>query len=266
MRLGSQPSREVLAAFGATPGDPSPMPGGEGLSFRAGDLVVKQVHDEVEAEWVQGLLARTPQRGFRVPEPIPTTDGRWVHRGWSASRYVEDLRPAAPSWTLIVDAGLRFADAAERARGGTEVLSGRTHRWAVADRVAWRETTVELRPQATEVLMRCAAWLADGATERHFVHGDLAGNVHLDHSGVPVILDVSPYFRARRWAAAIVIADAVLWMGADVSLARSFVATASDRDLFARALIFRLVAEQIADAPRHGALLEPYRAVLSALS
>lgn len=93
----------------------------------------------------------------------------------------------------------------------------------------------------------------------------MSGNVFLDPAGVPVILDVSPYLRPRRWAAAIVTADAVLWNGASVSLAASF-ASEPDRDLLGRALIFRLVAEQLADNPRHGALLEPYRRLLSALT
>src|SRR5947199_87258 len=64
---------------------------------------------------------------------------------------------------------------------------------------------------------------------------------------------------------ALVIADAVLWHGADTTLATSFAAEAEDRDLFGRALVFRLVAEQLADDPRHGAFLAPYRAVLAAL-
>jgi hypothetical protein len=39
-----------------------------------------------------------------------------------------------------------------------------------------------------------------------------------------------------------------------------------DRDLLGRAMVFRLIAEQLADKPRHGALLEPYRGLLAALS
>jgi hypothetical protein len=42
---------------------------------------------------------------------------------------------------------------------------------------------------------------------------------------------------------AIVVADAVLWNGAKRSLAESFAATASVRDLLGRGLTFRMVAE-----------------------
>jgi hypothetical protein len=107
--------------------------------------------------------------------------------------------------------------------------------------------------------------LAEQAVGEQVVHGDLTGNVYLDPSGAPVILDFSPYLRPRRWAVAIVFGDAVLWNGADLSLAASFATDPTDRDLFGRALIFRLVAEQVADNPRHEAHLQPYRDVLFAL-
>jgi hypothetical protein len=49
------------------------------------------------------------------------------------------------------------------------------------------------------------------------------------------------------------------------SLARGFGDDPADRDLLGRALVFRLVAEQLAEDPRHGARLEPYRRVLAEL-
>jgi uncharacterized protein (TIGR02569 family) len=258
------PSRSILSAFGAH-GEPDALEGGEGLAFRAGSVVLKRVHDVAEAEWTQATLARIDQDGFRVPTPIPATTGDWVHDRWSASRFVPDLRPVAPRWNDIVPWGLRFGEAAERARPpNADALDARTHRWAVADRVAWSEADVQLSPEATEVRRLLAELVIPvRVTERHFVHGDLSGNVFLDGFDRPVILDVSPYLRHRRWAAAVVVADAVLWHGADASFARGFAAGTDDRGLLGRALIFRLVAEQLAPDPRHGATLEPYRRVLA---
>jgi 1,2-phenylacetyl-CoA epoxidase catalytic subunit len=80
------------------------------------------------------------------------------------------------------------------------------------------------------------------------------------------VLDFSPYLRPRRWAAAIVIADAVLWHGAEPSLAASFAVNESGCDLLGRALIFRMVAEQLAAGCRDDAHLDPYRRVLSILT
>ena len=264
--MSSPPSEAVLAAFGLR-GQPRLLAGGEGVVFRVEQVVLKRVVDAGEAEWTQAVLRRVEPDGFRIAEPVAAKDGRFVHDGWSASRFIADLRPAAPAWTAVADAGLRFCDAVERVReGGAEILARRTHRWAVADRVAWGEQQVDLPSDGREVLQQISV-LTDAPTgEEHFVHGDLSGNVFLDQTDTPVILDVSPYLRPRQWATAIVVADAVLWNGADLGLARTFATNAADRDLFARALIFRLVAEQLAFNPRHGAILRPYRTVLAAFS
>jgi len=232
-----------------------------------GPVVLKRVHDVGDAEWTQATLAEIEQDGFRVASPIAAVTGRWVLDQWSANEFIADLRPAAPRWDVVIESGLRFGEAAERARpAGSDALDARTHRWAVADRVAWSEAEVLLSPEAARVLDQLAQLVApDDEPERHFVHGDLSGNVFLDAARRPVILDVSPYLRPRRWAAAIVVADAVLWHGADASLARRFASQDSDRDLLGRALSFRLVAEQLAIGPRHGAMLEPYRRMLPAI-
>lgn len=259
------PSDDVMAAFGAD-GRPVRLSGGEGKAFRVGDLVMKPVIDIAETEWTQEVLQVVEPDGFGIAAPAATNDGQWVHGGWSACRFVAGLRPAAPAWPLIMDAGLRFGDAVERVRsGGEAVLASRIHRWAVADRVAWSEAVVELPHDAADVLNRITDRLDRPRQDRHFVHGDLTGNVFLDGDGLPVILDVSPYLRPREWAAAIVAADAVLWNNAPLTVARDFIAGHGGHDLFARALVFRLVAEQLATDPRHGALLEPYANVLAAL-
>lgn len=153
------PSAAILQAFRVN-GEPIALGGGEGVSFHAGDAVLKRVHDAAEAEWTQDLMSRVDRIGFLLPDPVSTVDGGWLHEGWSASRFVPGLRPAAPAWHDIADVGLLFADAAERAReGGHDVLSRRTHRWAVADRVAWGEATVELVPEAREVEAQISDWL-----------------------------------------------------------------------------------------------------------
>ncbi|MEM9651286.1 MAG: aminoglycoside phosphotransferase [Actinomycetota bacterium] len=260
------PPAHVCRAFGAS-GAAVPLAGGEGRAFRIGDVVVKAVHDDVESAWVQEMLAGLDQDGFRIPTPLRTTADQWVEGGWIASVFVPGLQPAAPRWTDIIEWGLRFGEAVSRQpTDGALGLARRTHRWAVADRVAWQEQEVDLSPEAAEVRSAIGRFLDPApSTERQVIHGDLAGNVFVDTDGCPVILDVSPYLRHPRLAAAIVIADAVLWHGADTSLSSAFAADRTDRDLLGRALIFRLVAEQLAEHPRHGARLDPYRRVLAAI-
>jgi hypothetical protein len=174
------PSSTVLDAF-AIDGDPVALSGGEGMSFRVGDFVVKRVHDAGEAEWTQALLSRTEQDGFKLPEPIQTADGQWVFDQWSASRFVPGLRSAVPLWNDIATVGLIFADAVECVRdGGADILARRSHRWAFADRVAWGEAMPDLNPEAREAYDKLTPLLTGNATGDQLVHGDLTGNVYLD--------------------------------------------------------------------------------------
>ena len=77
------------------------------------------------------------------------------------------------------------------------------------------------------------------------LHADLGGNVlFADASGLPpAIIDVSPYFRPRPFADAVLVADAVAWDHAPLTFAERFAAAdASRREAIGRAVVFRLVA------------------------
>ena len=150
-----------------------------------------------------------------------------------------------------------------------DVLDRRTSRWAQADRCAWDEHDVELGTGAQRILRSLRSLTvadAPNAAERRIIHADLSGNVFLDGDGTPVILDLSPYARPAAWSDAIVVADAVTWQGGSVALATSFAASAGGRDLLARALVFRLVAEQLGDADGNPEMLAPYERIVAHLT
>src|SRR6476660_1870768 len=81
-----RPAPGVLAAFGAH-ADPVSLPGGEGTSWRAGEIVLKPAGDPRVARWTAGLyrdlaplapLAACRDPGFRVPRPLRAATGDWV--------------------------------------------------------------------------------------------------------------------------------------------------------------------------------------------
>jgi hypothetical protein len=57
----------------------------------------------------------------------------------------------------------------------------------------------------------------------------------------------------------------VLWYGADVSLMRSFARDADRADLVVRALIFRLIADELSAQPIRESFLARYRLMLAVL-
>jgi hypothetical protein len=75
------PPPEVLRSFGAH-GPARPLPGGQGTSWRAGDLVLKP-DGGPDHEWLGEALDGLACEGFRVAPPVRTGDGAWVYAGWS---------------------------------------------------------------------------------------------------------------------------------------------------------------------------------------
>jgi uncharacterized protein (TIGR02569 family) len=218
-------------------------------TWRAGDVVVKRVLEQEEAAWCQRVMAGVVQDGFRVPSPI-AADGDWVVDGWTASAFVDGLTAGDGRLPDVLDAAHRFHDALpppdDEAR---EVLGARRHRWAIADRAAWRETAVDLSPRAAELFACIAADNEPALEQTCIVHGDLSGNVYFDADGTPVVLDFSPYIRPRRYADAIAVVDAMLWSGATQDVINLLGPNTGARDqLLLRAYVFRLVAEDL-DTP-----------------
>jgi len=93
----------TLAAFGTT-AHPVPLAGGSGPAFRVGEVVLKAVEDPAEAAWTQALLASVHSDGFTIPTPVATDRGEWIHNGWAASTFLDDLTPLAPDWARVMAA------------------------------------------------------------------------------------------------------------------------------------------------------------------
>lgn len=98
------PSREVLSAFGFG-GQPVPVGGGRGMTWRLGTVMVKPGVDPTYQEWL-ATLTGIEQRGFRLAEPLPARDGRWVVQGWGAHRVLSGTAPSGPeaSWESVLGA------------------------------------------------------------------------------------------------------------------------------------------------------------------
>ncbi|MDI6104753.1 hypothetical protein QLQ12_39800 [Actinoplanes sp. NEAU-A12] len=241
----ADPPPGVLRAFGA-PGPARPLPGGQGTSWRAGDLVLKPESGPVH-EWLGEVLDGLSGEGFRVAAPVRTGDGAWSHAGWSATRWVEGEPPdytAEQTWLGIIEAGRAFHRAlAHLRRPG--FTGTRQDWWARADRVAWQELAVPLRPEFTEVAARLRG-LAGPLGPPQVVHCDLSGNVLFAPGLPPAVIDVSPYWRPPAYAEGVVVADALCWHGMPPSLAA---AAGVPVAAVARALLFRLATTSERGAP-----------------
>jgi len=210
--------------------------GGEGRAWRAGDVVLKPCDDEPEWAWLGEVLPSVPQEGFRLALPKRAVDGRWVVEGWCGQPVVPGAH--AERWVDVIEVGERF-HAAIVALARPPFLDARTNPWSIGDRVAWEELAP---PVADPILERLLAMRGPTSAPSQVIHGDLTENLLFADGLAPAIIDVTPYYRPRGFAAAIVIGDAVRWRDADPE--PLLAAVAHDPwfpQLFVRAVIYRLV-------------------------
>lgn len=236
------PPLAVLEAFGLT-GPPEALSGGRGGAWRAGHAILKPWDGSIrELEWHAETLGAFSRPDLRVARPLRAANGALLVEGWAATGHLSG-RHEAGRWTDILRAGQRLHEGLSGIPRPA-FLDDRADSWAVADRVAWGELPLEPFVDAPHV-RSLARHLRPVTAPFQVVHGDLTGNV-LFGGGAPAVIDFTPYWRPTGYASAIVVADAVVWEGADEGLLET---ARRDEPDFAqcllRALIFRRVTEEL---------------------
>jgi uncharacterized protein (TIGR02569 family) len=231
----------VLAAFGLAESTGERLAGGEGRTWRFGDVVCKPADNAVEAAWVAGTFDTLRVSGIRVARPVRSSDGRWVVGGWSAQRFVSGRQ--APRYDDIIDASLSLHEALAGV-AEPRFLRDRTDVYSWADRLAWGEIVDEHQRLGDGHGARLFAELAVGRKPveavNQIVHGDMFGNVLFAGSAPPAVIDFSPYFRPAAYSAAIIAVDAIAWGGAQTDLLGRWEQLDAWPQMLRRALLFRL--------------------------
>ena len=240
--MSTAPPAPVIMAFGGT-GEPERLAGGQRTSWRLGHIVLKPLDlAEDELAWQANLLPSLRNVGFRVSCPRRTADGLLVVDGWCAWEYVPGHHQKR-RWANIIHAGDAFhAAVADIPR--PEFLNRRTDPWAIGDRVAWSDLPIEDFLDIKHV-PRLASVLEPLDAKSQLIHGDLTGNVLFADGLPPAIIDFSPYWRPTAFASAVVIADALVWEGADDSVLSAVAHIDQFAQYLLRALIYRAVTDRL---------------------
>jgi uncharacterized protein (TIGR02569 family) len=251
----SSPPPHVLAAFGVPGQMPVPLTGGMGTSWRAGDLVLKPADaDQEELTWQAQLHSRLPGRGYRLARIRQADDGSVCVGGWSATEFVPG-RHQPRRWPEIIAVGERF-HAELRAVPRPGFLDRRSSPWAVSERVAWGEAPAGTISETT-YLPRLTAAVRPVSAASQVIHGDLTGNVLFHEQLPPAIIDLTAYWRPAAFASAVVVADALVWEGADDRILRAVSHVDDFGQYLVRALMFRVAADWLlsggASPEDHGA-------------
>ncbi|YAL84317.1 aminoglycoside phosphotransferase [Dermacoccaceae bacterium W4C1] len=253
------PPDHVLDLF-AVPGDTRALPGGQGHSVVAGDLVLSPGRDPEVAGRLNPVLARLAvtldtrrgrsRRDLRIAMPVPARDGSWVVDGWGASRYEPGTRECDDLDLTRACAALLHAELSQVVDHWPPAMTPPRNRWDIAQRAAFDDhpdVPDDLSPQtraAVDSLLGQRGSTHIGPNQ--LVHADVAGNVLIDAAGAPVIIDVSPFWRPALWAEAVCVLDSVMWHGAD-EVAMQDWANGAHREAMLRAVLFRLIADRPQD-------------------
>lgn len=235
-----KPSADVLRAFGAAGATAERLQGGRGLTWRAGDVILRPRGEAEEADWRSGVLALLPHdSGFRTARPVPARDGSWASGGWEAWTRLS----GSADERRVVDV-IRAGEAFHRALAGLTrpAFIAKSHDlWSVADRMAWGEEPLPRSP----LLDRLARRFAPVRSPSQVIHGDLLGNVLFAPDAAPAVIDWAPYWRPAGLGAAIAAVDAACWHGWPPSrlgeLGRD---VAEWPQLLMRALAFRIATQE----------------------
>ena len=188
------------------------------------------------------MLGTIADPGFRVSLPCATGGGDFESGGWCAWQLVEGAH-AEGRWREIIAVGERF----HRAISGVPepaFVARRSDPWAIGDRVAWGELDTD-QFAAVEHVPELASVRRTLDVPCQLVHGDLTGNVLFAEGLPPAIIDFSPYWRPPAYASAVVVADALVWEGADESLLDAVAHVPRFPQFLVRALIMRVVVDRL---------------------
>ena len=137
------PPDRVLDLFAAE-GVLEPLAGGQGTTWRAGDLVLSPADGSAQLAWLAPVQARLAvrldeevPRSLRLALPVPARDGRLVVDGWAAARFEPRTTQCRDLATLRATAHLLHARLATVVPARPVELDARTDQWAVAERLAY---------------------------------------------------------------------------------------------------------------------------------
>jgi uncharacterized protein (TIGR02569 family) len=232
------PPPAVLAAFGVT-GPVRPLAGGKGGTWRAGGVVLKPAEGEAETRWrAEVLTALDPSPHFRSPRPVRTRDGDWLAAGWEATAFVAG-RAEPRRVDDVVRTGVAFHEAIA-ALARPSFLDTRQDPWTYGDRLAFGEPVPAGSTAPSVLLEPLLAARRPAPARSQVVHGDLLGNVLFADGLPPAVIDWPAYWRPPAWAAAVAVADALVWHGAGPSVIDRWSHLPHWDQMLVRALIYRI--------------------------
>jgi uncharacterized protein (TIGR02569 family) len=181
------------------------LAGGEGRTYRAGDIIYRHEARIPEAAYIAEIYAALPVRGFRIPHPIRSLHGSWVSAdGWSAWSFVRG-RAATKDDVPSVLPALHAFHTALASFPYPPILTTKDTPYTRADAAAWGDLPADLDGPFVPFATHLAA-LRRPISDRpaQLIHGDLNDeNILISADAAPAIIDFTPCWRPPAYALAV---------------------------------------------------------------
>jgi uncharacterized protein (TIGR02569 family) len=205
---------KVIANKFGSIGIPKLLDGGQGTTYRSGEIILKPVgflaESKEAAEIVSGL---TESPLLNLPKAVKSINGNWVEDGYVAWNFVPGTERQG-----YYSEKLKVCDYFGDIFGGLgkpKFLDLKNDEYTIADRVAWGELERIYPPEQQEIIDLVKSKIRPVNLPSQIIHGDISGNMVFTESGLPGVIDLTLYWRPRNFTKAILLIDAITWEDAD---------------------------------------------------
>lgn len=200
------PDDTALSMFSLAQQKPILLQGGEGRTYKAGQVILKHIGNDRREywDWIAGIIVSLRQQGFRTAKPIRDLKGNWITpEGWSAWEFLEGNHDYHPYVAQIIRAVSSFHQALSGI-DRPDFLDADTP-YARADKYAWNGISPYIDPQLEEqILALYAKRKPIPDMQNQIIHGDLnPDNILVSSQHLPGIIDIAPYWRPVSFALAV---------------------------------------------------------------
>ena len=112
--------------------------------------------------------------------------------------------------------------------------------WAIADRMIWGLLPMEYGERLKPAMTKLESLLKPVSLKSQLIHGDMTGNILFDDRLPPAVIDLSPYWRPKEYAEAIIVVDSIVWDDAPDTIIKELDDTFETYQLLLRAAMWRM--------------------------